>query len=75
MVPWIAIMGSTSIPAGSPPISPDKSRIWSFYLRNSLVPASFVAHPASSACATPGFPSTLLRSRLLQDCATADPMD
>jgi hypothetical protein len=37
MAAWIGVMGSTSTPAGSPPLLRAKSRIWSLYLRNGLL--------------------------------------
>lgn len=45
------------------------TKIWPCQPRNDLVLAFFVAHPASSDCATPGLPSILLRTLLLMDCA------
>ena len=46
MAPWIG-------PAGSPPVSSAKHRIWSLYLRNGLLAfADSIAHPAFFACAT-----------------------
>jgi xanthine/CO dehydrogenase XdhC/CoxF family maturation factor len=74
MVPWIGMMGSTSTPGRSPPLSSAKSQDLPASPAQRVAFAGFVAHPAFTVCATPGFHRHLLRTRPLQGCATADPI-
>jgi hypothetical protein len=53
MAPWIGMLGSTSTPAGSPPISSAKSQDWSPHPRNGLLSLISLRTPRFSAAQHP----------------------